>query len=140
MGCVILYVEDDPADCHLVQNALYSAAPATVLVQKRSVADAVAYLDSAIDGDVGKPQPHLVLLEIKFPEESGLYVLEWMRGTEAYQDTPVVILSSSCDPLDHLLAMNLGVAGFLNKSKRLNKMRALTRSIVLLAESYAVTL
>lgn len=59
--------------------------------------------------------PHLILLDIKLPGISGLKVLQEVRKHPSYQQTPIVILTTSDETADILEGYNLGVSSYLQK-------------------------
>jgi diguanylate cyclase (GGDEF)-like protein len=59
--------------------------------------------------------PDVVLLDINMPGVSGFDILSFMRAREAFQYTPVIVLTSSDDPETKLKALQLGATDFLAK-------------------------
>ena len=116
-GTTILHVEDDPNDVLLVERALRKAG---VTASVRVVTDgeeAVNYLASQtqMTDSEQNPVPTLVLLDLKLPRKSGLEVLEWIRRTDGLRRLPVVMLTSSRQPVDINRAYDLGVNAYLAK-------------------------
>mgnify|MGYP001824516063 FL=1 len=59
--------------------------------------------------------PDVVLLDINMPGVSGFDILSFMRAREAFQHTPVIVLTSSTDAETKLRALRLGATDFLAK-------------------------
>lgn len=78
-------------------------------------------LTTAADGEEGlrvarAERPDLVLLDMLMPKLSGLDVLRALRGDEATQSLPVVILSNSSREQDVQEATSLGISGYFVKA------------------------
>lgn len=114
MGCTTLHiprvlaVEDDPDDQLLLREAWDVLGLATRL---EIVADGIALVERAT---THRAVPHLVLLDLNTPRKSGLEVLRELPGTP-YASVPVVVLTSSTDPLQVDRAYRHGAAGFVVK-------------------------
>lgn len=116
-AATILHVEDDPNDVLLVARAFRKAE---VLAQIHVVNDgeqAVHYLNgsSSLATRDQFPLPLLVLLDLKLPRKSGIEVLEWVRSHPRLKRIPVVMLTSSRQPIDINRAYDLGVNAYLVK-------------------------
>jgi CheY-like chemotaxis protein len=57
---------------------------------------------------VGRPRPHLILLDLKMPKVNGLEVLEQVKGDDELRSIPTVMLSSSERPEDVSETYRLG--------------------------------
>jgi len=76
----------------------------------------------AVDGQmalerIGRDLPDLILLDIRMPRLSGLGVLEQVREDPALKDTPVVMLTNYSDPAQVQRCRELGIEGYLLKSR-----------------------
>lgn len=63
-----------------------------------------------------KCNPHLVLMDISLPFYDGYY---WCHKIRQISKTPVVFLSSACDDLNQVMALNMGADDFIVKPFRL---------------------
>ncbi len=82
---------------------------------------------SAVDRLAAGNRPDLVLLDINFPEVSGMDLLEYLRRSEKWKDLPVIMLSSeTADTIvDEAIAM--GANGYIMKPVSLDELqKALT--------------
>jgi DNA-binding response OmpR family regulator len=110
---LILQVEDDPNDVFLFNRAFKKAQ---VDANLHSIQDADELLDylSHVAG-TGGLVPTLVLLDIKLPRKSGFDVLQWIRAHPVFKGVPVIMLTSSSQPLDVRRAYDLGANAYLVK-------------------------
>jgi DNA-binding NarL/FixJ family response regulator len=94
--------------------------------------DGIEVVGQAEDGQealakVGQLQPDVVLLDIRMPGPSGLWVLEQLR--QRYEDVKVIILTSH-DTEEHLLgALRSGAHGYLLKSIAHEKLGEAIRAV-----------
>jgi CheY-like chemotaxis protein len=116
-GKTILHVEDDPNDVLLIGRALRKAeVPASIQVVNDGD-QAVDYLsaNNAYAERERFPLPALVLLDLKLPRKSGIEVLQWIRSKPGLRRIPVIMLTSSRQPIDINRAYDLGVNAYLVK-------------------------
>lgn len=93
----ILLAEDNPADVHLVREALTDRAVAYHL-QVVSDGEEVIQLISRIDRDSTLACPKMLLLDLHLPKRDGEEILRCLRSSERCGLTPVVIMTSSDAP------------------------------------------
>jgi CheY-like chemotaxis protein len=116
-GTTILHVEDDPNDVLLIARAFRKAeVPAQIQVVNDGE-QAVNYLSGSNSFSAREqfPVPSLVLLDLKLPRKSGIEVLGWIRSQPGLKRIPVVMLTSSRQPIDIDRAYDLGVNAYLVK-------------------------
>lgn len=113
----ILLVEDNEDDVFLMKRALKSAAIANPLYVVGDGQQAVDYLSGAGQyADRAQfPLPAIVFLDLKLPMKSGLEVLAWIRKQAEFQNTVVLVLTSSNEPSDLKNAYALGANSYLVK-------------------------
>ena len=63
--------------------------------------------------------PFLLLLDLKMPKTDGFEVLDWLKGSKQFQCNPVIVLSSSQEPVDVRKAYTLGANAYLEKPRDL---------------------
>jgi DNA-binding response OmpR family regulator len=71
----------------------------------------------------------LVLLDLKLPRRSGFEVLELIRGNEAIQHLPVVVLTSSDNQEDIKRAYGAGANSYLVKPVTRDALLAMVRAL-----------
>ena len=110
----ILLAEDNDGDVFLVRRALEKQGLSCELAVARNGEEALRLLDSA---EVGSPvdAPQLILLDLNLPRVDGGEILAHLRKTEAFSQTPVIVLTSSDSPRDRDLAMSLGANAYFRK-------------------------
>lgn len=107
----ILLVEDNPLDAELTLRAFRKRNLANHL---RHVTDGEQAIRFFLDSPE-RPNPKVVLLDIKLPKLSGLEVLKQLREHEKTRTVPVVILTSSAEDRDLERAYALGANSYIVK-------------------------
>jgi len=114
----ILVVEDNPDDVFLLTRALKKAGimnPVDVVTDGRT---AIEYLATKLGAsEKGEPLvlPLFVLLDLKLPRTNGFEVLEWIRSKPALARLVTIVLTSSPEESDILMAYELGARSYLIK-------------------------
>lgn len=111
---IILLVEDEPADAHLVRVAFRESG---FKVSLHHVSDGVEALEFLRHGDrfLDAPRPDLILLDLNMPRMNGREFLEVFKNDDALSDIPVVVLTTSEVERDVMASYRLGVAGYIVK-------------------------
>jgi len=110
----ILLVEDSYDDRLLALRALKKNNIQSNVV---AIADGAEALDfvRGIGAHVGRVVPDVVLLDLKLPKMDGLDVLRCLRSHHETQVVPVIIMSSSSEPMDRLHSYQLGANSYIRK-------------------------
>ncbi len=69
-------------------------------------------------------RPAFVLLEIMLPSVSGFDLLELIRDSAAWADTPVIVLSSLSQENEIVRALKIGANDYVTKPFRVNELVA----------------
>lgn len=114
----ILLVEDNPDDAEMSLYA-FNTSLEKLTPKLWHVKDGVEALQF-IFGDKGINEPDLVnikliILDIKMPRLNGFDVLAALKEDARTKDIPVIILTSSKEKSDLLLAYNLGAEKYIVK-------------------------
>jgi CheY-like chemotaxis protein len=127
----ILYAEDDSDDAFFMQRAFRAARRQEALQIVSDGEQAIAYLaGTGVFADRQQhPLPALLLLDINMPICTGLDVLKWLRGQDAWATLPVVMLTSSSLEADMNRALALGASRYLVKPGHPDKLVELVRSL-----------
>ena len=112
---VIVVVEDDPDDRHLLARAFRKLGSSVPLRFACDGDEAVALLGEVSSSSAQRMRPVVILLDLKLPRRSGLEVLAWIKDQPALRRIPVVILTSSREQIDLKQAYDLGANSFLVK-------------------------
>ncbi len=111
--CTVLYVEDDPANLHLMERLIATLKGVTML--------------SAPTPGIGLElamvhRPDLIILDINLPEMDGYAVLARLRATPETRDVPVLALSAWAMPRDIERGLAAGFAGYMTKPIQVPKL------------------
>ena len=125
-NATIVMVDDEPITMEVVQAFLEDAGYRNfVLIEKSS--EAIAALE--------RQRPDLLLLDLIMPQVSGFDILKAVRAHPKLNHLPVIILTSSSDNQDKLLALDLGATDFLAKPVDPSELRLRVRN-TLAAKAY----
>jgi two-component system, response regulator len=121
---LILLVENNPDDELLALRAFKKyEMPSTVVVAHHG-GEALDFLfgnGRYAERDLSQ-MPDVILLDLKMPKVSGLEVLRRIRNHERTRLLPVVIFSSSIEPLDVLRCYQYGANSYIRKPVDLDQM------------------
>ncbi|MBA5871987.1 MAG: response regulator [Nitrospira sp. CR2.1] len=112
----ILLIDDSPGECELFRQALTQAGFTGRLETVENGRAAVAYLREHATGD----EPNLILLDLKLRGERGAHLLKQLKQDLGLSHIPVVILTSSDDPLDVQACYQAGANGYVVKPGEFN--------------------
>jgi CheY-like chemotaxis protein len=93
----IIYVEDDPDDILLMQEA-FSEIEGYELMTLNNGAQLLQYLDRAVCF------PNLIILDVNMPVMNGRDALRRLKQHDIYNAIPVVMFSTGSAPSDRLYA------------------------------------
>lgn len=106
----VLYADDDADDRMLIQDAFNMHAPHAEVKLFSDGLELLRYLKH----DYDKETPCLIILDLNMPVLSGKDCLRLIREMEDYQNTPVIIFTTSSLTGDRYFAQQYK-AGFLTK-------------------------
>ena len=127
----ILQVEDDPNDISLFAFAFQKCLPDHTLKSVSTGREARAYLagqDKYADRDAF-PFPHIVLLDLKLPDDDGFEILRWIRAQPSMRSLVVLLFSASVFPGDVEKALALGANSYVAKYMDLDELSAFFRAL-----------
>ncbi len=110
----ILLVEDNNADAYLLAEMFKRRNKRMDIHRVIDGYDALDYLHQR-NQYVHSIQPDLILLDLNLPRINGYDVLKKVKDTPQLAVIPVVILTTSRDPLDHAQCKMLGADICLSK-------------------------
>jgi two-component system response regulator len=127
----ILIVDDSDEDAALTLDALHSAAPGAAVLRLTDGEQALHFI-CATDGYAARPAglPRLVLLDLHMPGMDGIEVLQKLRARPETRDLPIVLWSSSGNPLFVDQALQAGASAYHVKPQTLDAYRAELEAIV----------
>ena len=111
---IVLLVEDEPADAHLVRLAFEKSK---LLVDLHHVGDGVeAFAFLRREGAYANmPRPDMILLDLNMPRMDGRQFLQKIKVDATLHGLPVVVLTTSDAERDLLDSYNNFAAGFIVK-------------------------
>lgn len=119
---LVLHIEDDDGDAHLVVRSL-CRGPIPVRIQRAiDGREAISILEDVCKGDADCPD--LILLDLKLPFRSGVEVLQWARDQERFHATPIVMLTSSDLESDIEACRSAGCSEYLVKPMDYRELRS----------------
>jgi two-component system, response regulator len=112
----ILLVEDNPQDAEITLRALKRANFANHVQWLKDGEEALEFLfsEGAYEAQP-RPQPRVMLLDIKMPRLDGIEVLRRIKADARTRAIPVVMLTSSKEESDLVRSYDLGVNSYLVK-------------------------
>jgi DNA-binding NarL/FixJ family response regulator len=105
-------------------NRIFCESLASMLQQRGHPVVAIATTASESVAAVAMHRPDACLLDLRFPDGSGLAVARAIR--RSVPETKIVVFSRSTDPAEVWEAKKIGIAGFLRKDQ---KLEAITRAL-----------
>ena len=127
----VLQVEDDPNDISLLSFAFQKHLPQHILQSVTNGRDARAYL--AGEGQYADrekyPFPHVVLLDLKLPDEDGFEVLRWIRKQPTTRALVVILFSASVFPGDVETGLSLGANSYVAKYSDLDELAGFFKAL-----------
>jgi CheY-like chemotaxis protein len=115
----ILLIEDNHGDIHLVRHVLEAHGVERVLKVITDGEEALGLITQM--ATPGVPVPDLVLLDLNLPKVNGHQILRELRRLPGGADMPVVVLTSSDAPSDHIDITALGISHYFRKPMELDK-------------------
>lgn len=110
----LLLVEDNPADVRLAEEALREAK---VSIRLNLAEDGVVALEMLRREPPHEevPRPDMILLDLNLPRLDGHRLLTEIKSDPELKSIPVVILTTSSDPMDVLTAYEQGASFYVTK-------------------------
>lgn len=127
----ILLVEDNPDDAMLTKHALAKTIWKDMLVIARDGVEALENLQGRNSGGINaRPQPSLILLDLKMPRVNGLELLKKIRDNVQTRFVPVVVLTSSNEQQDIIDSYTLGANCYIRKPIDFEQFETIIRKII----------
>jgi len=108
----ILLIEDNEGDILLTTEALNDYKLINNVIVIRDGREAINFFS---DSPQTTASPFLVLLDINIPKVNGHQILNFIKNSAGFKDTPVIMLSSSSSPDDKLLCEKNNAISYLTK-------------------------
>ena len=112
----ILLAEDDDGHARLILNGLRRAGLENPLVRFHDGQEALAYLTAPALPSAGTSLlPRVLLLDIRMPKLGGIEVLRQVRMNPAFDAMPVIMLTTTDDPVEARNCLQLGCNSYIVK-------------------------
>jgi CheY-like chemotaxis protein len=114
---LILIVEDSPEDFEAMLRAFKKAGLRNPTAHCEDGDDALDYLyqRGAYANPEAARRPALILLDLNLPGTDGRQVLETIKSDPALRSIPVVVLTTSRDPVDIEKCYSFGANSYIQK-------------------------
>ena len=99
-----LLIEDDPITTLLVRQSL---SPLIEVACYASGKDAIDNME--------KEAPNIIILDLNLPDSNGISLLQSIRNSKNFKDTPVLILTASDSSVDEMQGHEFGATEYLKK-------------------------
>ena len=113
----ILLVEDDDGHARLLENHLRRGGLINHLIRVADGQEAVDYVsrNGSYTDAARYPLPSVVLLDVCMPRLDGFEVLAHLKNDPHLMKIPVIMLTSTDDPLEIDRAYGIGASGYVVK-------------------------
>ncbi|MFN3077182.1 MAG: response regulator [Alphaproteobacteria bacterium] len=126
---VVLLVEDEPADAHLVRLAFAEHRILVDLRHARDGAEAMEFLLRQTEAHRDAPRPDLILLDLNMPRMDGREFLQEIKRHESLSAIPVVVLTTSEVERDVIASYRLGASGYIVKPVDVEQFMTIARQL-----------
>ena len=106
--------DDDAEDCMVAAEAFVECGAKAGFSCVQDGIELMKYLSSHSKPEIGR-LPDLILLDLNMPRKDGRKALIEIKSEPAFQQIPVVILTTSEEKRDVALTMNAGAESFITK-------------------------
>lgn len=106
---IVLYAEDDIEDFSTFYEVLISFNPSIKCLNARNGLEVLEILENAIT------LPEYVFLDINMPSMDGKACLKRIKTDQRFKSIPVIIYTTSKNPMDIELCRQLGASDYLVK-------------------------
>ena len=108
---IVFYADDDIDDLELIKDAFAQYSNNVEVLTATDGSKALSYLSNLKKYDT---LPCLIILDVNMPVINGKETLLRLRQMEHFQDTPIVLFTTSSQPVDKSFALRYN-AGFITK-------------------------
>jgi len=123
---LVFYADDDLDDLELVKDAFAQYSKNVEVLTATDGSKALSYLSNLKKYDV---LPCLIILDVNMPVINGKETLLRLREIEHFQDVPVVLFTTSSQPIDKSFAKKYN-AGFITKPIDVKQMEVIADQFI----------
>lgn len=113
----IVLVDDDSDDRDLFMEAVGFIHPLAEIVGKRDGEELMDHLAS------GATAPDLIFLDLNMPRKNGKECLAELRANKQFRTTPIIIFTTSLNPVDVQDTFNEGANFFMRKPNSFEELK-----------------
>lgn len=106
---IILLADDDGDDAQIFSEALKETKCDTVFLRAETGAEVFDILGA------GPTLPDVIFLDLNMPVMNGWQCLAKLKNSERYSDIPVIMYTTSSNPRDLQIAIDLNAHGLITK-------------------------
>lgn len=108
----ILVADDDADDRAILQDAMKELKAPEVLCFAQNGEDALRLLGNDFNADY---KPALIILDLNMPKLNGTETLRRIKSDDRFKTVPVIIYSTSLNPMEKDKCMLLGAHSYITK-------------------------
>jgi CheY-like chemotaxis protein len=120
----ILLVDDDPDDQLIFEDALKEITGSVECLIANNGNDAISKLDNIVS------LPSLFFIDLNMPSMDGFELLTHLKTETKFENIPIVILTTSNNPVDEKRCFGLGAAYFLSKTSNFRSFKEILGKIL----------
>lgn len=110
-GRKILLADDDAEDRSIIQDAMESLNAGDVMVFAKNGEELLVLLENTSASEL----PCLIVLDLNMPKMRGTQILSKVKSDEKIKEVPVIIYSTSINPVEREKCLALGAHSFITK-------------------------
>ena len=131
----ILFADDDAEDRFILQDAMDALHETDMLLFANNGEEAWQVLRKNFDHNIS---PCLIILDLNMPKLNGVQTLERIKRDERFNKIPVIIYSTSINPLEKEKCLKLGAHSYVTKPVSLNESMETARMFLTFCAAGAV--
>lgn len=116
--CRILLADDDPDDISILEDAITTIHKHCIVF---SVENGQAAMDLLIAQHEKGQLPDLIVLDLNMPRINGSDTLSNIKNDERFKNIPVIIYSTSINPVEKNRCLKLGAQAYMIKPSSLKE-------------------
>ncbi|OQP55929.1 hypothetical protein A4H97_20290 [Niastella yeongjuensis] len=121
---LLFLVDDDLDDHEIFKSALEKVDSAIQLLAATNGLEALTMLS------IANKLPDYIFVDLNMPRMGGLQFLKEIKQTHHLKDVPVIIYTTSSNPVDILRTKELGAVTFITKPSRFSELCSFLRSLI----------
>lgn len=121
----IILADDDSDDRDLFTEALLLVHPLAQVETRKDGEELMEYLTN-IPG-----MPDVIFLDLNMPRKNGKECLKEIRANKQFQNTPIVIYTTSLNPIDIQETFNQGASFFMRKPNSFEELKETLHNLLI---------